>query len=99
MTMRLTPAQADRACGVLIASAAGDALGAGYEFGNVNAGFAADGGDDGPQATLFLEVCEGQQDLDGHHISMVGRVGGLIKDENASRFVRPDDRKIGDVGR
>lgn len=28
----LTPAQLDRACGVLIASAAGDALGAGYEF-------------------------------------------------------------------
>lgn len=28
----LTPAQTDRACGVLIASAAGDALGAGYEF-------------------------------------------------------------------
>lgn len=32
MTMRLTTAQTDRACGVLIASAAGDALGAGYEF-------------------------------------------------------------------
>lgn len=32
MTTRLTPAQTDRACGVLIASAAGDALGAGYEF-------------------------------------------------------------------
>jgi ADP-ribosyl-[dinitrogen reductase] hydrolase len=29
---RLTAAQTDRACGVLIASAAGDALGAGYEF-------------------------------------------------------------------
>jgi ADP-ribosyl-[dinitrogen reductase] hydrolase len=28
----LTPAQVDRACGVLLASAAGDALGAGYEF-------------------------------------------------------------------
>ena len=35
MTIRLTPAQADRACGVLIASAAGDALGAGYEFAHV----------------------------------------------------------------
>ena len=34
-TIRLTPAQADRACGVLIASAAGDALGAGYEFAHV----------------------------------------------------------------
>lgn len=30
--MKLTTAQTDRACGVLIASAAGDALGAGYEF-------------------------------------------------------------------
>jgi ADP-ribosyl-[dinitrogen reductase] hydrolase len=32
--MRLTSAQVDRACGVLLASAAGDALGAGYEFGS-----------------------------------------------------------------
>ena len=32
MTLTLTTAQLDRACGVLIASAAGDALGAGYEF-------------------------------------------------------------------
>lgn len=31
--MRLTSAQLDRACGVLLASAVGDALGAGYEFG------------------------------------------------------------------
>jgi ADP-ribosyl-[dinitrogen reductase] hydrolase len=31
--MRLTAAQRDRACGVLLATAAGDALGAGYEFG------------------------------------------------------------------
>ncbi|MGQ0466160.1 MAG: ADP-ribosylglycohydrolase family protein [Sporichthyaceae bacterium] len=31
--MRLTTAQRDRACGVLLATAAGDALGAGYEFG------------------------------------------------------------------
>ena len=30
--MNLTSAQMDRACGVLLASAAGDALGAGYEF-------------------------------------------------------------------
>lgn len=37
MTIRLTPAQVDRACGVLIASAAGDALGAGYEFASVAA--------------------------------------------------------------
>ncbi len=29
----LTSAQLDRVCGVLLASAAGDALGAGYEFG------------------------------------------------------------------
>jgi len=32
--MKLTSAQVDRACGVLLASAAGDALGAGYEFGS-----------------------------------------------------------------
>ena len=31
--MRLTSDQLDRACGVLLATAAGDALGAGYEFG------------------------------------------------------------------
>ena len=31
--MELTSAQRDRACGVLLATAAGDALGAGYEFG------------------------------------------------------------------
>lgn len=31
--MKLTSAQHDRACGVLLASAVGDALGAGYEFG------------------------------------------------------------------
>ena len=30
--MKLTTAQTDRACGVLLAAAAGDALGAGYEF-------------------------------------------------------------------
>ena len=30
--MKLTGAQADRAAGVLLATAAGDALGAGYEF-------------------------------------------------------------------
>lgn len=32
LTMRLTPIQLDRAAGVLVAAAAGDALGAGYEF-------------------------------------------------------------------
>ncbi|MGW3547018.1 hypothetical protein ACWDHH_04465 [Janibacter hoylei] len=31
--MRLTTAQTDRACGVILGSAVGDALGAGYEFG------------------------------------------------------------------
>ena len=30
--MRLSPAQTDRACGVLLGAACGDALGAGYEF-------------------------------------------------------------------
>lgn len=35
--MRLTSAQVDRACGVLVASAAGDALGAGYEFEHIPA--------------------------------------------------------------
>src|SRR3954453_519070 len=33
MTSSLTAAQSDRAAGVLLALAAGDALGAGYEFG------------------------------------------------------------------
>jgi hypothetical protein len=33
--MKLTAAQTDRACGVLIAAAAGDALGAGYQFDGV----------------------------------------------------------------
>lgn len=33
--MRLTTAQTDRACGVLLAAACGDALGAGYEFDHV----------------------------------------------------------------
>ncbi len=32
-TPRLSTAQLDRAVGVLLATAAGDALGAGYEFG------------------------------------------------------------------
>ena len=32
--MRLTAAQIDPGCGVLVASAAGDAVGAGYEFGS-----------------------------------------------------------------
>ena len=32
--MNLTTAQRDRACGALLATAAGDALGAGYEFGS-----------------------------------------------------------------
>lgn len=33
MTLKLTPAQVDRAAGVLLAMACGDALGAAYEFG------------------------------------------------------------------
>ncbi|MGN7246926.1 ADP-ribosylglycohydrolase family protein [Janibacter anophelis] len=41
--MRLTTAQADRTCGVVLGSAVGDALGAGYEFGS------APIGPDGPQ--------------------------------------------------
>ncbi|KRC48802.1 MULTISPECIES: ADP-ribosylglycohydrolase family protein [unclassified Nocardioides] len=36
--MKLTPAQLDRACGALLGSAAGDALGAGYEFGSARLG-------------------------------------------------------------
>lgn len=39
----LTPAQLDRACGAVLGSAIGDALGAGYEFGS------APLGQDGPQ--------------------------------------------------
>jgi ADP-ribosyl-[dinitrogen reductase] hydrolase len=38
--MKLTTAQLDRACGVLLAAAAGDALGAGYEFGPPVPGYA-----------------------------------------------------------
>ena len=33
-TMKLSSAQTDRACGVLLGAACGDALGAGYEFGS-----------------------------------------------------------------
>ncbi|KRA32510.1 MULTISPECIES: ADP-ribosylglycohydrolase family protein [unclassified Nocardioides] len=36
--MDLTPAQLDRACGALLGSATGDALGAGYEFGSAPPG-------------------------------------------------------------
>ncbi|GAA1915369.1 ADP-ribosylglycohydrolase family protein [Nocardioides marmoribigeumensis] len=41
--MRLTTAQIDRACGAVLGSAVGDALGAGYEFGSATVG------PDGPQ--------------------------------------------------
>ena len=36
-TIRLNAAQTDRACGVLLGAACGDALGAGYEFGSAAA--------------------------------------------------------------
>ena len=36
--MKLTTAQMDRACGAVLGSAAGDALGAGYEFGCATVG-------------------------------------------------------------
>ncbi|MET3962823.1 ADP-ribosyl-[dinitrogen reductase] hydrolase [Marmoricola sp. OAE513] len=42
MTMTLTPAQTDRACGVLIGCATGDALGAGYEFEPISDGLVPD---------------------------------------------------------
>lgn len=41
MRMQLNAAQMDRACGVLLGAAAGDALGAGYEFGVATLGDAA----------------------------------------------------------
>ena len=36
--VRLTTAQLDRACGAVLGSAVGDALGAGYEFGSATVG-------------------------------------------------------------
>ena len=36
MTLTLSSAQLDRACGVLLGTAAGDALGAGYEFASIS---------------------------------------------------------------
>lgn len=38
MTLALSSAQLDRACGVLLGTAAGDALGAGYEFASIEPG-------------------------------------------------------------
>ena len=38
MTLKLTSAQLDRACGTILGSAAGDALGAAYEFGMAKVG-------------------------------------------------------------
>jgi len=51
----LSPAQRDRAAGVLVATAAGDALGAGYEFGpplptSTPVGMVGGGGFGWPQA-------------------------------------------------
>jgi ADP-ribosyl-[dinitrogen reductase] hydrolase len=72
----LTSDQTDRACGVLLASAAGDALGAGYEFGSAPyrgtpemiggglGGFAAgEWTDDTAQAFAILEVAATGADL------------------------------------
>jgi ADP-ribosyl-[dinitrogen reductase] hydrolase len=76
MVMRLDSAQTDRACGVLVAAACGDALGAGYEFAVVPAGLVPEmvggglGGfapgewtDDTAQAVAIAEVAATGSDL------------------------------------
>lgn len=76
MNLHLNAAQIDRACGVLIASAAGDALGAGYEFAPVAADLVPEmigGGlgnfapgewtDDTAQAVAIAEVAASGADL------------------------------------
>lgn len=73
---RLTAAQTDRACGVLLAAACGDALGAGYEFGSAHldgtpemiggglGGFApGEWTDDTAQAVAIAEVAATGADL------------------------------------
>ena len=73
---RLTSAQMDRACGVLLAAACGDALGAGYEFGSARldgaprmiggglGGFApGEWTDDTAQAVAIAEVAATGADL------------------------------------
>jgi ADP-ribosyl-[dinitrogen reductase] hydrolase len=75
--MELTTAQLDRACGVLLGTAAGDALGAGYEFGpplpegapvemKGGGGFAWEPGewtDDTSMAIAIAEVAASEADL------------------------------------
>src|SRR5258708_20220266 len=75
--MELTTAQLDRACGVLLGTAAGDALGAGYEFGpplpegapvemKGGGGFAWEPGewtDDTSMAIAIAEVAASESDL------------------------------------
>jgi ADP-ribosylglycohydrolase/protein-tyrosine phosphatase len=76
MTLHLSAAQRDRACGVLVAAAAGDALGAGYEFAHVSpdlvpemiggglGGFApGEWTDDTAQAVAIAEVAATGVDL------------------------------------
>lgn len=85
--MRLTSAQMDRACGVLLAAACGDALGAGYEFSSASfdgaprmiggglGGFApGEWTDDTAQAVAIAEVAATGADLrSGEALTAIAR--------------------------
>src|SRR6478609_2071827 len=101
MAMKLTAQQSDRAAGVLLGTAAGDALGAGYEFTYPKAEVTIDmigGGmfdwapgewtDDTSMAVAVAEVAASGVDI--------GRDDGL--DAVAAQFVRWIDSNPPDVG-
>ena len=100
--MKLTPAQLDRACRVLLATAAGDALGAGYEFGpslpDDTVIEMAGGGpfgwkpgewtDDTAMAIAIAETAATGADLRRHHGPRPGRqsLGGMGPDRHRRRL-------------
>lgn len=101
MNVKLSTQQGDRAAGVLLATAAGDALGAGYEFTHPDAGAAIEmigGGpfdwapgewtDDTSMALAIAEVAATGADI--------GRGEGL--DAVAAQFVRWFDSDPADIG-